>query len=206
MSVNQICLPFVEKKCYLRDSSHGTSHMLQVQQNALKIYEGENINDDHIKTLCEVVAILHDVADHKYDNNNTLSQQVKEFLQTNFPTDAILIWNIIERISYSKEVKSKADWSNVLGPIGILVRNIVSDADKLEAIGKTGLQRCINFTKLQYLHKNGKEILPEELNSEVYKHAVEKLLVLKDKFIYTATGKKMAKPLHSELVIALTEM
>ena len=200
---NQLCSDFVKKTCIDRDESHGHHHMQTVFNNSLQICLGEDITDPNIIKLVSIVAWLHDVADHKYDKNGQLEQLVKDFLTTNFQPDAELIWNIITRISYSKEIKSKADWELVLGSEGILIRNIVSDADKLEAIGKIGIERCIQYGAEHHRHKYNEEAPRELLLKHVNEHAKEKLLLLKDHFIYTSTGKKMAEPLHNEMVLEL---
>lgn len=97
--------------------------------------------------------------------------------------------DIIDRISYSKEVKmikaNNLDWKCVLGVKGLIVRNIVSDADKLEAIGKIGLDRCIEYTKTKYFEKHSEKIPKNVLKVMVNNYADEKLKTLKDHFIRT---------------------
>ena len=67
----------------------------------------------------------------------------------------------------------------------------VSDADRLEALGQVGLERCIEFTKA----RNG--IVPDD----VVTHCHEKLLrLLPENFIKTQLGKSMAVPLHDVIV------
>ena len=112
---------------------------------------------------------------------------------------------IIDLISYSKEQKTIESGNRInfvleLGWVNTVVRNIVSDADKLEALGKIGLVRCIEYTKEKYFEKNKTTILNDELKELVLKHANEKLLRLKDEFITTETGKMMAGPLHDQLL------
>jgi HD superfamily phosphodiesterase len=203
-STDKLCSKFVYNICKGRDESHGYSHMKQVMLNSMIIYHGERMNNPYIKNLCKVVAWLHDVADHKYDVNNQLENKVKCFLSKYFPEDSDLILNIIQRISYSKEVKNgRADWLAVLGEIGLAVRNIVSDADKLEAIGEIGINRCIQYSKDQYRKSKGVDIPLDILYAEINNHANEKLLRLKDEFIITDTGKHLAEPLHHEMILAL---
>lgn len=201
---------FVSDVCRDRDESHGHNHMETVANSSLTILQeiDHNFDKDRIKMLVTVVAWLHDVNDHKYDHDGTLSDKVNIFLQTNFPNDSTLIKNIIDRISFSKENRvlvkgGSLDWDQVLGEEGCLVRDIVSDADKLEAIGKVGFDRCVEYTKETYLTKHGQEIPEELLVKNVIQHSNEKLLRLKDEFIRTKPGRKLAKPLHVELVQCL---
>jgi 5'-deoxynucleotidase YfbR-like HD superfamily hydrolase len=192
---------FVELTCKGRDPSHGHNHMEQVVKNSLLIFSYEidnytNNNDkkNYLRDLVVTVAWLHDVPDHKYDDG-TLKDRVKDFLHK-ITKEVELILNIIDRISYSKEVKYKdTDWLKVLGPDGCFVRNIVSDADKLEALGKGGLTRVIEFIKVKT-----PDISREELNKKIKDHAEEKLLRLKDHFIRTGFGKLLAERLHNEFV------
>lgn len=200
-----ICGSFVKRVCYGRDESHGYGHMKKVKENAIIIYSNENINDPYIENLCIVCAWLHDVADHKYDFDGTLSVQVEAFLDKILPQDTKLIMNIINRVSYSKELQDKSDWDRVLGSTGLLVRNIVSDADKLEALGKIGFERCVGYQKEYYHNECGEEIPDKELHRRVHSHANEKLLHIYNNFIHTETGKKLAKPLHAELVTELNK-
>lgn len=206
MSIDQRCSLFVKEICKGRDSSHGYEHIHAVMRNSLMIYKGEKIENEEIKELCIVTAWLHDVADHKYDRNGVLKERLLQFLKMNYSHNQKLSLDIIDRISFSKECGNKEDWELILGEKGLLVRNIVSDADKLEALGTVGIERCIEYTKETYRKKYNKEISREELCQEVKKHAEEKLLRLKDEFIRTKTGKKLAIPLHQELVEKLEEL
>lgn len=205
---------FVEKVCEGRDPSHGHEHMKKVAQNALFIYNNtqSNLKNDHIRDLVITVGFLHDVIDHKYDPEKKLVPIMHDFLAQYYDeTDVQLIINIIDRISYSKENNArkqnkKLDWQEVLGDTGCFIRDIVSDADKLEAMGKIGVDRCIEYTIQYYREKNHKGISYQELINEVIKHANEKLLRLKDEFIRTEIGKELARPLHDEMIKLLAEL
>jgi HD superfamily phosphodiesterase len=161
------------------------------------------------KTLC--VAWLHDVADHKYDFDGELKKKLSDFLAEHFPEEHKILEEIISRISYSREVKSieehgKVDWEEVLGQEEVLIRNIVSDADKLEALGVIGLKRCLEYTKHAYKGLYKSEMPKDKLVDRVKRHAEEKLLHLKDAYIRTEPGKKLAQPLHDELVESIKEL
>ncbi|QKF93610.1 HD superfamily phosphodieaserase [Fadolivirus algeromassiliense] len=203
--------------CEGRDDSHGYNHMLTVVKNALKIFEHEmhsidKIYHDQILKYIIIVAWLHDVADHKYDKDDTLKNKVRNFINTLVSDDETeLICNIIDHISYSKENKAilsghPIEFHIILGEIGSIVRDIVSDADKLEALGKIGFERCVEYQKHYYKEKHNKDIPYDLLKLEVKHHANEKLLRLKDEFIRTDYGKELAKPLHDELVNELNQM
>ena len=200
---------FVKKTCDKagRDPSHGYEHMKQVYANSMIICKMMKIKDPYILKMVTIVSWLHDVFDHKYDFDGKLKNRVNEFLESHYkPKDIKLILDIIERISFSKENKvrinnQQLDWIEVLGEKGVLIRNIVSDADKLEAIGKEGINRCIMYTK-----ECNENISDDELINNVKKHADEKLLRLKDEFIRTEAGKQLAQPLHEEMKNMLENM
>lgn len=194
---------FVQDACAGRDPSHGWEHMEKVMFTSLQIYKQEEKKHNWTSNDQKVViyaASLHDVCDHKYEPIEELRKRMKTFLHKQLGNnDAIRVLNIIDRISYSKENKGLIDW----GTLGkdLLLRNIVSDADKLEAIGKIGIIRCV-----QYIHEKNPTITPEDLVKKVEGHCHEKLFRLKDEFIRTEYGKKMAEPLHQELLDELDKL
>jgi HD superfamily phosphodiesterase len=200
------CQRFVYKTCSNRDSSHGPKHMKQVALNSLNIIN--NLNFKIEKREVEIIIIsswLHDVADHKYNETGELKLIVEAFLDKNYKETKELILNIIERISFTKEYLSrvnnkKLDWKKVLGERGILYRDIVSDADKIEALGKIGLHRTIIYEKEKYFKNNKKNMSDKDLKKKVLDYCDFKLVNLKDNYIYTAPGKKIAEEKHLELL------
>lgn len=209
---------FVQEVCKDRDESHNHSHMQKVTVNAHQILQNEEScieeSGGKIYLFVSIVAMLHDVADPKYDTDGKLKIQVFEFVRNKIlfnEKDAQLICNIIDHISYSKENNAiqsgtPIDFNQVLGNFGAYVRMIVSDADKLEALGKVGLRRCIEYTKHSHKKKYGEDIPDELLKRKVIEHANEKLLRLKDEFIKTNYGKLLAIPLHDELLEEINKM
>lgn len=198
---------FVKLVCSDRDASHGYEHAKNVAANAAKICDKLQVSEN-IRKLVNICAWLHDIADHKYDHadriyddhadriygdqrDGFLHRVLTQFLRDNYPSNVQLILAIIERISFSRQIREGTDdWMRVLGEEGTLVRNIVSDADKLEAIN---LQRAIDYTKHRFPSISNKALAEEVIN-----HANEKLLRLKDEFIYYA--KEEAEVLHMRLI------
>ena len=207
----EVLSEFVQRVCKGRDPSHGHEHMEKVAKNARYIYENteSDYKNDHVYIMLLAASFLHDVNDYKYDPDKLLTKQMYDFLMHYFDeNDTKLIMNIIDRVSYSKEnnaivLKQKLDWQEVLGDVGCFIRDIVSDADKLEAIGKIGIQRCIEYNTHKYFEKNGNNISREQLVNDIITHANEKLLRLEDEFIRTKVGKQMAEPLHEEMITAI---
>ena len=133
-------------KYYLsRDKSHGIDHIQKVVVNVEKISQNYILSQRE-KYILRVSALLHDAYDHKYIVNNKEIVKIKE----NIHNDLINIgftWNeiqiifiiIIDNISFSKEKENR--YSELLSLLSIKIihiRNIVSDADKIEALGLEG--------------------------------------------------------------------
>lgn len=197
---------FVFNTCIGRDETHGYDHMNKVYKNSKVIFNklyGDNTSQEYtelyVLTTCS--ALLHDVYDHKYDHDGKLKQIFDNFIVENFSEkNAKNIENVIDNVSYSKQNKAMMNgtfkgFDKILTPDECIARNIVSDADKIEAIGKEGIIRCEQF---------GRELYPgiseELLKEKVIEHAKEKLLRLYPKFIITEPGKEIAKPLHDEML------
>lgn len=163
------CSNYVKETCKNRDPSHGYKHMKEVAITSLDIYR--NITNNYSDTLITKIILsswLHDVNDHKYKDNHLDS--MRNFISNYQDADCIL--NIIDKISFSKEVKCP-NFLETLNEEDLLVRNIVSDADKLKAIGDIGLIRCI-----QFILERVENISLNDLYDQVYEHCKEKLFKL----------------------------
>ena len=214
---------YVEKSCEGRDDSHGHAHMEKVATDTVKII----INEARCNCPCfrlavyvsMIIAWLHDVCDHKYDPEGKLKDDMKQFLADELKLDNKFITAItraIDSISFSKENKMRQNgmsiseieeqWKKNMGSDTVRYRNIVSDADKLSALGKDGLERCIQYTKEIYRKTHNVDMPYVELVADVIQHSKDKLLRLKKEFIRTDTGKKMAEQLHLELIDGLVEL
>jgi len=199
---------FVQLVCEGRDESHGHIHMKTVAETTRKIVEQDFDNYPNFDQLLMdaiTVAWLHDVSDHKYDHDGLLDKQLDEFGYSNI-ANFEQIKKVVKLISYSSENRAivagtPLNYKELLGEHYATVRHIVSDADKLEAIGKIGIDRCIEYTK----HSNP-GIPEEDIVKEVKKHADEKLIRLKDEFIRTPTGMFLAEALHEEMLMILSEL
>ena len=180
-----------------RDNSHGWMHMKKVSENAKIIMQDMDITKKQYKNAV-IVSWLHDVADHKYDKNGVMQIKLEDFLKTiiSEPEIGVRILQCIDMISFSKELKRGYKYYyQILPKDWVKVRNIASDADKIEAIGPTGIDRC----KKYYIEKSG-EHAHKQIVRDIHNLAEKKLLLLKDRYIHTEKGKEMAKPLHEFLV------
>ena len=190
---------FVKETCKGRDDSHGHAHMKAVAEMTRCIVE-QDFNDEsgHLMLDAITAAWLHDIADHKYDHDGTLEQRLDEFGAAN-------IWNyqeikhVIKYVSYSTEHKAilagtPLDFKQILGFYYSQIRDIVSDADKLESIGVKGMERSLTYntdTNPTFTHA--------QVIAEVRKIYDEKLVKLATQFIRTPTARSIAQKEHEEM-------
>jgi len=169
---------FVKDSTSSFDESHDINHAFAVYINTMLI-ANENMEID----ILTYTSMLHDVCDHKYPQSIKKEKLIEFINQELGEQKCNRVIKIIDNISFSKQIKGLRETLNY--PDNIYL-DIISDADRLEAIGQVGLDRCIAYTKAT----NG--LIPED----VIKHCHEKLLLLKDHYIVTKKGKELAQPLH----------
>jgi len=160
---------------------HGFSHVERVYNNCVKIGQKLNAN----MKILKIAALLHDIGriDEKTDNLKRNHAEIsatkaKEFLATNnFNLSGKEIDNIIHSIkahSFSNKILPRTQEAKIL-----------SDADKLDAIGAIGIFRTIGFT----LQNNGGI-------DQVIEHLENKILKLKEQ-IFLDYSKKIAEIRHN---------
>lgn len=186
-----------QKACQGRDESHGYDHSIAVVKNAWSLLDPNSVSIDDIS----FVAILHDVADHKYDTDGCWKGRVKSLIEEHYGRCADDVWLAIDTISYSKEAKNGMRWyeSCFNDPYWLTVRNIVSDADKLEALYAIGAKRC-----LQYGAKAHPGATDKELIQHLNQHVLDKLSSL-HKFFRTDAGRTCALEGTAELFRAVSD-
>lgn len=193
------------KKCHSGDNSgHDFEHVLRVLHNAELILKSEN-NCDAIAV--KVGAILHDVDDYKIDKNG---HKVDTFLKEN--CDNIEFNNKIKKIIETISFSSSGSNPN----FDMLEQKIVSDADKLDAMGAMGVCRAVIYSAVTNRELfNNNELPKEHLTQEEYKnkmrkgnhtinHFFDKLLKLKGA-IQTKSGRIEAQKRHDFMVSFLEQ-
>lgn len=190
---------FVQTICQGRSDTHGHAHMKAVAEMSSYLVFVDFFDKDGSMMLDTITAAwLHDVADHKYDPDGTLEQRLDEFGIANIPnyTD---IKQVIKYVSYSTEHKAliagtPLDFKQILGDYYSNIRDIVSDADKLESIGVKGMERSLTYntdTNPTFTHA--------QVIAEVRKIYNEKLVKLATQFIRTPTARTIAQKEHNAM-------
>jgi len=182
-------------------TGHDWWHTYRVWKLTKKIARAEKAD----LVVTEIAALLHDVGDYKFFNGDEEKgrQTIEKFLDSlNIsPHIANKILFICSNISYMKTLSKN---NNIRCNEKSLEFMVVSDADKLDAMGAIGIARA--FTYGGYYHRPiyDPAIPPNpNISQEEYiktqapsiNHFYEKLLKLKD-MMYTDSGKKMAQARH----------
>jgi len=167
------------KKLYPRDMVHGLDHVLRVRDLALRI--GEEVPEPVDREILELAALLHDIGRISGDEGHArrsaeIARIVLEL--ANYPRDRI------ERIAEAIQAHS---FSEGFKP-GSIEAKVLSDADKLDALGAIGVARVFAFSgaKGRSLEDSIKHFyekilkLPELLETDAAKRiAVERIEVVK---------------------------
>lgn len=142
------------------------------------------IHPNSLIFIVTIVSLLHDV-----DKYGTKTIHVKLLKHLDFITkknllidtpyshlyNTKMILAIIERVSFSRQVKYHTqDWTEILGFYGTIVRHIISDANKLESIGKNGIERCKQCS-IEILKKKELTVTDTNIKIEVKNHYLDKL-------------------------------
>lgn len=199
---NSSLIELAEKLYSGRDPSRGIVHVTNVRTNALMICDKLNINDINILVKIEAAALFHDLWDHKYIiPNSDSAEKIKNRLYIELRkiyfsdhdiTDIVII---INNVSLSREINMRQNKEFLNLKHLQLMRDIVSDADKLEMLGLYGIYRMIEFE-----FKKEPTINPDRLKKvviKVYNKKISKLL--NENYIKTEPGRKIASPLMQEM-------
>ena len=185
-----------------RDVSHGIHHVLKVRDNALLIAKELNVIDSYSLLKIETAALFHDLWDNKYLNPLSMEykktkDEFKNELKNKLFSDQEIkdVEIIINNISLSREIKLRST-NKLLNLKHLqLMRDIVSDADKLEMLGMSGIERIIEFEMHKHPHTKSHEL--KDIVKRVYDTKISKLL--NENYIRTEPGKEMARPLMQEM-------
>jgi len=196
---------YVQKTLENAEGGHDWWHIYRVWNSAKNIAKTENVD----LLIVELGALLHDIADSKFNNGNEEigPQKAAAFLQSIHVDKSVIehVIKIIKNISFKGGKVARTFSSTEL--------DVVQDADRLDAIGAMGIARAFNYGGFKNRAIYNPNIKPNlNMTKEEYKnstaptinHFYEKLLLLKDR-MNTETGKKMAQKRHDFMNIYLQQ-
>jgi uncharacterized protein len=192
---------FVKTELKNAEGGHDWFHIERVWKNAKKIAETESVN----LFVVELGALLHDIADYKFNDEHDGIRKVRRFLESLSVNEPVIdhVEKIMSNISFKGGNFTQDFFSVELA--------VVQDADRLDALGAIGIARAFNYGGHKGRTLYDPSIKPVlEMTVEQYKqskaptinHFYEKLLLLKDR-MNTETGKKMAQQRHEFMEIYL---
>lgn len=165
-------------------TGHDFNHILRVQRMAL--YIGRQFPSCNLFIL-QMVALLHDVADHKLTDTHTALKKIQVFLESiEVPSnDRSEILSIIPQISYSTQTP--------LDQLSIEAK-IVQDADRLDALGAIGIARSFAYggaVGQKIASDQDFELEHRTQNETSVSHFYDKLFKLPDT-LHTSSAKRIA--------------
>ena len=182
--VNHICSKFNI------DESHALKHSIEVFNFANKIYDSEIENDSSLvecKNIIFASAILHDMCDKKYMNEEEGIAEIKRFVQLYMTEDEInAVVSIITTMSYSKV---KLNGYPNLGKYQMAF-HIVREADLLAAYD---IDRCLMFSMF-----NDKLSYTDALCKAKILFVNRVLTYRSDNLFVTEYSKSLSKTLHNK--------
>ena len=198
-------IKFVKITLANAETGHDWFHIERVYKTTQTINVIEK--GDHL--VVELAALLHDIADSKFNNGDEEigPQKAGEFLESIGVEKKIIshVQEIIRNLSYKASLGKITFKSKEL--------DIVQDADRLDAIGAIGIARAFTYGGYKNRVLYDPEILSNlNMSKEEYKnttaptinHFYEKLLLLKD-LMKTKTGKLMAQERHDFMLSYLDQ-
>lgn len=192
MSLIANTVAFVKTELENAEGGHDWFHIERVWKLANTIAKEEQANT----LIVELAALLHDIADSKFNNGDeTLGpKKALAFLNTQDigDFDKTHVIQIIENISFKGGKEQSI--------IDSIEFKVCQDADRMDAIGAIGIARAFNYGGFKNRGLYDPEIKPNlNMTKAEYKksdaptinHFYEKLLLLKDQ-MHTKTAQKMA--------------
>ena len=193
-------LSFLRTQLGQDESGHDEAHALRVLEFAKNIHEKEGGDWPYI----EGCALLHDCIDSKLglDNQDQEAKVYECLVENGYSAEkAARMLMTMKRMSFHLHDEEALT----------LEDKIVRDADRLDALGRVGARRALEYGK----SRNRPLFSPQNLieidmglvpsGESTIAHFFEKLLIL-DKYLYTDAAKRMAVSLKAELIECLKEL
>lgn len=177
---------FVKNQLLHESSGHDWWHTERVRQIAVIIAKEEQANI----FICELAALLHDVADHKFGFSDAERAQIV----TKLLAPCLLSNEIIEQIIYIINHLSYKSGKNQ-HQFTIIEGKVVQDADRLDAIGAIGISRAFAYGGYAGRTLYDPTLPISDDTKDTISHFYCKLLKLQEGF-HTIYGKKLALERH----------
>jgi uncharacterized protein len=184
-------------------SGHDFAHIERVRRIALVIAQAESADP----FICELAALLHDVADYKIAGDEATGlARVRGWLEAH-AADATTIAQVMEIIATMSFAGGQRP------AMTTLEGRIVQDADRLDAIGAIGVARAFAYGGAKGRALYDPEQTPrEQMSAEAYRaqpaptinHFYEKLLLLKDR-LNTGHARQLAERRHQFMLAFLDQ-
>ncbi len=172
-------------------SGHDWWHIDRVRRTAVTIAQEEGAD----LFICQMAALLHDVADHKFNASLAIGlAKVSDWLERQQvdERDQRHLLAIIETMSFTSQRQGKQ--------VPSLEGRVVQDADRLDAIGAIGIARTMAYSG----HTGRLIYQPDGDKETAIQHFADKLLHLKA-LMTTAYGRKMAEQRHTFMLTYLEQ-
>lgn len=180
-------IQFIEQYHASDHSGHGTDHIMRVFHTVLQLAERSPEPADLL--VLQLAALLHDVDDHKI---NPAGGVARRHLQTlGLPADTVnRVLDTIAPISFST--------SGAHPHFDTLEQRLLSDADKLDAMGAIGICRTVAYGAAHQRPLYG------EPGTDTLSHFYDKLLLLREA-MQTPAGRQEAERRHKTMEFFLQE-
>ena len=184
-----------------RDSSHGYSHVINVYNISKMITKKiKKINKNELMKI-KIGSLFHDAWDNKYIKNEKDIMEKKKELRNDLKRinlndeDIDDIYIIIDNISFTKEYNLIKNNKKLELFDLTLLRDIVSDSDKITSLGQGGIERIViyelNMNKIENI-----EFYIEKIKF-LYENRIKHMM--KNNYIKTKEGKKIAIEKFNEM-------
>lgn len=185
-----------------RDESHGMDHFERVRRISLQLAEESWLVTSEEQLLLQLAALSHDVLDHKYVKEQHYEAMKQELLEALRNVTCLAesqvqdVFLIAQNVSLSKELGGRLE-EELLTRRGLMdIRNCISDADKIEALGKRGLLRLGEYQRAL----NGAGCI----TASYLRDLANKHLLHRYSYLRTAAGIQMGKGPYMELIEILS--
>jgi len=136
-----LCVQKIKQHLNIVDEDHGYEHAINVYSHAIEALKYESLEREQQESIL-LACLLHDCDDHKLfqTQNNQNSRDILKSIQYPQPEIVITMISLISASQNKNTIPNVPRWYL-----------IPRDCDRLEAIGKIGIERCLQYAKRKNL-------------------------------------------------------